>query len=123
MDFTLEALLESNNLLQDTLSRYRQSNALLRKVNSLLRQRLATSHNQDENFKQDCQNAPLAETYWGDPGGAIHRTSGDQTVIAVVTDACTNEEFLALASITTNVESAAGGLPAMTPSGPVGLEQ
>lgn len=121
-NFTLEALLESNELLQDMLGRYRRSNAILRKVNSLLRQRIAVTHNQDETFKEECQAPVLVETYWGDPSGAIHRASGEQKIIAVVTTECSSEEYLALSNITTNVGSDPGGLPDTTPSQPTGLE-
>jgi hypothetical protein len=33
---------------------------------------------------------------WGDPNGNIHRMNGDQEIIATVTKACTEEEWLQL---------------------------
>lgn len=33
---------------------------------------------------------------WGDPHGDVRRMSGDQEIIAIVTDACTEEEWLQL---------------------------
>jgi hypothetical protein len=100
-EFTIAALTESNNILQQMLSQYRESNRRLRRVNSALRTMIAMKHAQDEAFKQ--QTVPLVETYWGDPAGHIHRMSGEQEVIAVATDACTAAEYVALSNITTNV--------------------
>ena len=48
------------------------------------------------------KNYPLEAEYWGDPSGNIRRmsnTGGDQEIIAVVTDECSEEEWKALCSI------------------------
>lgn len=51
----LAALEESVSLLTEENSRYRRSNALLRRINSDLRQKLNIQHQNDENFKAMCQ--------------------------------------------------------------------
>lgn len=121
--YTLDALVESNNLLQDMMGRYRRSNVLLRRINGELRRRMTVLQQRDETFKSECENPALVETYWGDPSGGIRRMGGEQETIAVATNACTAEEFLALSNIMTNMELKTGGLPAEAPSQASGLEQ
>ena len=40
-------------------------------------------------------------TYWSDPAGNIRRMNGDQEVIAVTTDQCTEQELYRLSEIFT----------------------
>jgi len=69
--FTIEALLESNNILQEEVSRLRNSNRILRTVHSALRAANESLRAQvelakfnDETFKSFCQgefDAPVTE--------------------------------------------------------------
>ena len=59
--FTIESLLEANNILQEELTRLRNSNRLLRDVNRAIRRSNTSLQNQvalaqanDEMFKQFC---------------------------------------------------------------------
>ena len=62
--FTIESLLEANNILQDELTRLRDSNRLLRNVNRAIRQSNSSLQRQvelaktnDGLFKQFCSGA------------------------------------------------------------------
>ena len=69
--FTIQALLESNNILQEEVSRLRNSNRILRTVHSALRAaneslraQVALAKFNDETFKAFCQgefDAPVTE--------------------------------------------------------------
>ena len=54
-DLTIAALLEANELLGELLSRYRRSNALLRKINSDLRKLKNIQYNNDLEFQSMCE--------------------------------------------------------------------
>ena len=69
--FTIQALLESNNILQEEVSRLRNSNRILRTVHSALRAaneslraQVSLAQFNDETFKRFCQgefDAPVTE--------------------------------------------------------------
>lgn len=60
----------------------------------------------------------LEAEYWGDPSGNIRRMSGEQEIIAIVTESCSNEEWSALCKIATatSLADAAANLIAKTRS-------
>lgn len=60
-DLTIAALLEANELLGELLSRYRRSNALLRKINSDLRKLKNIQYNNDLEFQSMCQGDIIIE--------------------------------------------------------------
>lgn len=41
----------------------------------------------------------LEPEYWGDPSGNIRRMTGEQEIIATITEECTEKEFRALCAI------------------------
>ena len=55
-DLTIAALMEANELLGELLSRYRRSNALLRRINSDLRRLKNIQVANDEEFKSVCKD-------------------------------------------------------------------
>src|SRR5208337_3276916 len=55
-DLTIAALMEANEMLGELLSRYRQSNALLRRINSDLRKLKNIQYNNDLEFQSMCQS-------------------------------------------------------------------
>lgn len=68
-DILIAALEESVDLLTEENSRYRRSNSLLRRINSDLRQKLNTAHENDEAFKSMCQGeVPIPEFTVNVPG-------------------------------------------------------
>ena len=60
-DILIAALEESVSLLMEENSRYRRSNALLRRINSNLRQKTLIQQQNDENFKAMCQGDMVIE--------------------------------------------------------------
>ena len=44
-------------------------------------------------MNEDVLKEIVWETYWGSPAGNIHRMSGDQEIVATVTESCTSEEW------------------------------
>jgi hypothetical protein len=81
-NFAIESLIESNNILQGEIQRVRDSNRILRRVNSALRESLDSLRRQvtiaqenDENFKSMCQgdfDASVSEEHTGGLPGASY---------------------------------------------------
>lgn len=63
----VRALKEANETLQDTVERYRRVNVILRKVNKKLRAQVAIAHENDEEFREMCQDGIYE--YEADEGG------------------------------------------------------
>jgi len=68
-DLTIAALMEANEMLGELLSRYRQSNALLRRINSDLRKLKNIQYNNDLEFQSMCQGDLVIEVDVRGDGG------------------------------------------------------
>jgi hypothetical protein len=61
MTFLHSALIESNDILQEELTRYRRVNKILRIVNRRLRTQVTIAHANDEAFKNLCLSEITAD--------------------------------------------------------------
>ncbi len=80
MEEQLLALSEANAILQDLLGRYRRSNALLRRLNSALRQKLNIAHANDAAFQDFCNEdiSEREEEEGGLPTSDYSQTAGHE---------------------------------------------
>ncbi len=85
-DITISALTESNDMLQEEVTRLRESNAMLRKVHRVLRQTLNSLHEQVENakfndevFKSFCEGEFDAYVVGAMEGGLPENADGGTT--------------------------------------------
>ena len=85
-DLTIAALMESNEMLGELLSRYRRSNMLLRRINSELRRLKNIQVQNDEEFKSMCQGDTITAEEWCSDAptfaAAYKRVTGKESVDA-----------------------------------------
>lgn len=70
-DLLVESLEESVEFLQEENLRLRNSNRILRRINSAIRSQLKNAYANDEAFKEFCESADVEESDGGLPEGSF----------------------------------------------------